>query len=227
MKRSIRSLVSGLAVPFITFAGSFAADAADDAAATVARYQVIVERTWSDATHPADFPLLAHFSPAIGATHDASFALFAQGRVATSGVEKMCEEGKHQPLDAEIKAAMDTRHVGALIETNEPIRSAPGKAATEFHIDAAHPMVSIAAMIAPSPDWCAVATNVSLVENGEFVSERTVELFPWDAGTDSATHYRALDADMKPRGKMAPSTSPYFERDGAPTPVGRVRFVKM
>ena len=102
----------------------------------------------------------------------------------------------------------------------------PASAETVFEIDAAHPKVSIAAMIAPSPDWCAVAADVVLAENGSFVAEKTAVLYAWDAGTDSATTYRALDADMQPRGPMQPNEPAYFVRGGTPVPVGRVTFVK-
>jgi hypothetical protein len=226
MKRSTAWIVAGLPALFVSSLAGQVARAADPGAQASARYRVVFERTWSEATHPQDFPLLAHFSPVIGATHDGSFALFAKGASATPGIEKLCEEGKHQPLDAEIRAAIGAGHAGALIETADPIRSVPGEAVTEFEIDAAHPRVSIAAMIAPSPDWCAVAADVSLVEGGRFVAERTVELFAWDAGTDSASSYRAFDADMQPRGPVSPSASPFFERGGVPTPVGRVTFVR-
>lgn len=191
-----------------------------------ATYRVSFERTWSSRTHPKDFPLLAHFSPVIGVTHGQGYALFSEGGMATPGIEKLCEEGKHQPLDAEIRTDMGTGRVGALIETMEPIRDVPGRAETRFEIDAAHPMVSIAAMIAPSPDWCAVAANVALMEGGKFVAEKSVDLFAWDVGTDSATSYRALDADMMPRGAEMTSGSSYFVREGSPTPVGRVTFTR-
>jgi hypothetical protein len=191
-----------------------------------ARYQVTFERTWSSETHPEDFPLLAHFSPVIGATHGAGFALFREGGSATPGLEKLCEEGKHQPLDAEIRSAIAAGQAGALIETSEPLRSAPGQALASFEIDPAHPRVSIAAMIAPSPDWCAVAADVALQEDGRWVAEKSVTLYAWDVGTDSAQSYRALDADMQPRGPLRPSDSRYFLRGGEPTPVGRVRFLK-
>jgi len=88
-------------------------------------------------------------------------------------------------------------------------------------------MVSIAAMIAPSPDWRAVAADVALVENGQFVSERTVALEAWDTGTDSATSYRALDADMQPRGPVQPSDSPYFREQATRSQVGRVTFTRL
>jgi hypothetical protein len=93
-----------------------------------ARYQVSFERTWSSKTHPKDFPLLAHFSPVIGATHNADYSPFREGTAATPGLEHLCEEGKHQPLGEEIRAAIAAGTAGAMIETPDPIRSVPGKA---------------------------------------------------------------------------------------------------
>jgi Spondin_N len=200
--------------------------AAAAGAEPAARYEVRFERTWSSETHPKDFPLLAHFSPVIGVTHGAGFSLFRQGAAPTPGLEKLCEEGKHQPLDAELKGAIGNGGAGALIETKEPLRSVPGVATAVFEVDAAHPFVDIAAMIAPSPDWCAVAADVDLREGDGWVSEKTVVLYPWDMGTDSATSYRAFDDDQQPRGTLQPSDSPYFVAAGQPTPVGSVRFVK-
>lgn len=190
-----------------------------------ARYRVTFERTWSSQTHPADFPLLAHFSPVIGASHGDGWRLFAAGATATPGVEKLCEEGKHQPLDAEIRDAVGRGDAGALIETGDPIRSVPAAVETEVTVDARHPMVSIAAMIAPSPDWCAVAADVPLLEDGRFVDERTAPLEAWDAGTDSALGYRSRDADMQPRGPVQPSDSAYFQGGGRT--VGRVTFTRI
>jgi len=194
------------------------------AAAEPASYTVVFERTWSSDTHPQDFPLLAHFSPVIGATHGAGYDPFRSGATASAGIEKLCEEGKHQPLDGEIKAAIAAGTAGALIETPDPLRSVPGKAEAKFTIDAAHPKVSIAAMIAPSPDWCAIAADVELLQNGQWVAEKTVILEAWDAGTDSATSYRALDDDTQPRGPIRISDSPYFVKDGKRVPVGKVTF---
>ena len=194
------------------------------AAAEPASYTVVFERTWSSDTHPQDFPLLAHFSPVIGVTHGAGYDPFRSGATASAGIEKLCEEGKHQPLDGEIKAAIAAGTAGALIETPDPLRSVPGKAEAKFTIDAAHPKVSIAAMIAPSPDWCAIAADVELLQNGQWVAEKTVILEAWDAGTDSATSYRALDDDTQPRGPIRISDSPYFVKDGKRVPVGKVTF---
>jgi hypothetical protein len=220
MKCTTRSIALILALMPASLAATQRASAE-----TPVRYQVTFERTWSDQTHPQDFPLLAHFSPVIGLTHNGHYEPFAAGATASAGIERLCEEGKHQPLDGEIRAAVAAGTAGALIETMEPLRSVPGKAVATFEIDAGHPMVSIAAMIAPSPDWCAVA-DVSLQENGEWVKQKMLVLEAWDAGTDSATSYRALDDDTQPRGKLSLNTSPYFVQNGKRVPVGTVTFVR-
>jgi hypothetical protein len=209
-----------------TLGAGLAASAGAAGAAQPARYKVVFERTWSSQTHPQDFPLLAHFSPVIGVTHNASYDPFRAGGTPSAGIEKLCEEGKHQPLDAEIKAAIASGAAGALIETPDPLRSVPGKAEATFSIDEKHPMVSIAAMIAPSPDWCAIAADVVLLENGQWVAEKSVILEAWDVGTDSATSYRALDSDTQPRGKIQQSDLPYFVKDGKRVPVGKVTFTR-
>ncbi len=221
MKRTTRSIVSATGTALL---GLGAAEAAS--AAPPVRYQVSFERTWSAQTHPQDFPLLAHFSPVIGVTHNDHFEPFQAGGTATPGLERLCEEGKHQPLDAEIRSAISAGSAGALIETSDPLRSVPGTAETSFEIDTLHPMVSIAAMIAPSPDWCAIAADIVLFENGEWVAKKTIALEAWDVGTDSATSYRALDSDSQPRGAIALNGLPYFVQNGKRVPVGTLTFVR-
>jgi hypothetical protein len=194
--------------------------------ADAARYEVVFERGWSSESHPKDFPLLAHFSPVIGETHAAGQGFIPIGGTASAGLEKLCEEGKHQPLDGEIRSAVSSGTAGTLIETMEPIRDGHGHAMASFEVDADHPLVSIAAMIAPSPDWCAAALDVDLRDGGGWVNEKRVELFSYDIGTDAATSYRALDDDMQPRGAVGPNPSPYFNQQGKRTPVGSVTFVR-
>lgn len=221
MKRSGRSIASTLSTSLLCLGAAQAASAESPV-----RYQVIFERTWSAETHPQDFPLLAHFSPVIGATHNGSFEVFPMGKTATAGLEDLCEKGKQQPLDAEIRAAIDQGAAGALIETPDPLRSVPGKATASFEIDEKHPWVSIGAMIAPSPDWCAVAADVALHENGQWVATKTIALEAWDMGTDSASSYRAFDDDSQPRGSIQLNETPYFVKAGKRIPVGSVTFVR-
>jgi hypothetical protein len=196
---------------------------ADD---TSAKYTVTFDGTWSAATHPIEYPSNAHFSGLIGATHDAGYVLFREGRTATDGLEKLAEMGAHSPLDKEIRAAIDKGVAGALIES-DPLFDLPALTSVTFTIDPKHPMVSFVAMIAPSPDWFAGAADMSLRENGAWVSRKEVTLYAWDAGTDNGTTYKADDADTQPRAAVSPNRSAHFVTSGSAIPVGKLVFEKL
>ncbi len=210
----------------IAIAITIMAAAPEANAEPAATYKATFDGTWSSATHPKDFPLLAHFSGIIGATHNGDFSIFEEGGTATDGLEHLSEMGKHMPLDQQIKDAVQAGTAGSMIETTDPLRKLPGQASTTFTIDENHPLVSLVAMIAPSPDWFTGVSAVNLRENGAWVQKKTVTLYAWDAGTDGGTSYRSFDKEMQPRGTIGMNQSPYFMAGGKPTPVGSVTFVR-
>ena len=69
----------------------------------------------------------------------------------------------------------------------------------EFPVTREFPLVSLVAMLAPSPDWFVGVAALGLCEDAVWVAERRVELFAHDAGTDSGRSYEAPDADTQPR----------------------------
>jgi Spondin_N len=204
----------------VAFALAIAQDA--EAGSMSTTYAVTFEGSWSKATHPLEFPEGAHFSGLIGATHGTDYTIFVDGGRATEGLERLAEGGRHTPLDQEIKAALQVGTAGALIETG-PIKPVPGNAAATFEVDNEHQTVSIVAMIAPSPDWF-VGVSVDLRENGQWVAEKTVTAFAWDAGTDVGTTYKAPDANSGER--IAVNGAPHFLKDGQSVPVGTFTFVR-
>ena len=202
------------------------ARAGDDAA----QYRVVFTGTWTAATHPLEYPkagLLTgpHFSGLIGATHARGYAIFAPGTLPTPGLERLSEEGKHSPLDAEIKAAIAGGKAGVLFETG-PIRDMSKTEMALFRADAAHPLVSAVAMIAPSPDWFAGAADVDLREGGAWVESKEVVLYAYDAGGDDGTTYEAPDQDANPKHPTALNDSPHFKRGAERIPVGRLSFTR-
>jgi pentapeptide MXKDX repeat protein len=220
-------------------ADSMAGDAmAGDAMAAnlaPARYQVTFSSRWTEKDHPFEYPSpkfvglsVAHFSPLIGASHGPGYALFAEGAMPSAGLERLSETGKHDPLDAEIKTAITTGQAFSLVESAEPLKDHSKTEMAEVAVDGKHPNVSLVAMIAPSPDWFAGARDVSLVENGQWVAERTIELFPYDSGGDAGTTYRADDADLAPKHAIASlAGDPHFTVDGKLLPVATVTFKKL
>lgn len=195
------------------------------AADTAATYTATFDGTWSAATHPKDYPPGAHFSGLIGATHGDRYVLFRAGGTATDGLERLAEAGAHSPLNREIKDAVDAGKAGALIE-GQPIFGPPGRATVTFTVDPTYPMVSLAAMIAPSPDWFAGLADVDLRDGAGWVARKSMTVYAWDAGTDDGTTYRADDIDVRPHRAIMLNTAPHFMQDGRMVPVGTITFHK-
>ena len=205
-----------------TQAGTPALDAAD--------YTVVVRSTWTRQNHPFEYPEAGaisgpHFSGVIGASHDSSFSLYAEGAMPSLGIEKLSEEGKHSPLDEEIRSAMAGGRVGALFTTG-PLRDFGDSLVATVRVSATHPLVSLVAMIAPSPDWFAGASAVSLMDGAGWVASRKIDLYAYDAGSDDGATYKAADKDANPKKPTTQARGRHFANGGTPVPVAQVVFTR-
>jgi hypothetical protein len=207
------------------------AQRAPNESTNAAEYELTFTGMWNEKTHPLEYPEAGvlsgpHFSGLIGATHDGRYHIIRDGQMPTPGLERLSEEGKHAPLDAEIRATITDGRAGTLFETG-PVKDQSVPAQAKFRADANHPMVSFVAMIAPSPDWFTGASDVSLFENGAWVQERTIDLYAWDSGGDDGMTYKAADADTNPKKPTMLSDAPHFMNGGQRVPVGRVVIRKI
>lgn len=209
-----------------------AADAATAATEMAAQTKYKVEFTtrWTKDNFPFEYPDTSlihkpHFSGWIGTAHDDGYHVAQEGSMPTPGLENLSEMGKHDPLDAEIKAAIGTGHALALAES-DPLKDFSQTVTYEVTVDDAHPMVALVAMIAPSPDWFA-NVDVNLMENGAFVSSKSVDVMAWDSGGDDGTTFLADDVDTNPKKPSMQSTDKHFMKDGTVMPVGTLTFTRM
>src|SRR5690349_17857357 len=173
------------------------------AQAVPARYRIELTSLWIKESFPVEYPDTSlihkpHFSGLIGTAHNAGYHLFTEGQMPSPGLERLSEEGKHDPLDAEINAAIAAGNALALAES-EPLKDFSQTATAEVALDDAHPMVSLAAMIAPSPDWFAAVSDIDLRENGAWAASKTVDVMAWDSGGDDGITYLADDKDNNPK----------------------------
>ena len=190
-----------------------------------AEYTVIIKSTWTKTSHPFEYPSGAHFSGMIGASHNAKYSIFAIGRRPTPGLERLSEEGKHSPLDTEIRTAIDQGNALMLFESGG-LKNWKDSMVSTVRVDPAHPLVSVVNMIAPSPDWFTGASGVTLAEDGAWINRRTVTLYAYDSGGDDGTTYTARDKDTNPKKPTTRAANRHFVINGRVKPVATVTFVR-
>src|SRR6185436_2545124 len=67
-----------------------------------ARYQVVFNSTWSQTTHPTNWPAGAHWSGLVGGTHNDAVYFWREGQTSSEGIRLMAERGQQTTLLSEI-----------------------------------------------------------------------------------------------------------------------------
>jgi hypothetical protein len=176
--------------------------------------------TWSASTHAV--PPDPHFSPLIGGTHNAMITFWREGSLASDGIKDMAERGRTSPLDAEVQAAISAGTAQRILR-GDAIGS-PASTSFQFDISAEFPLVTLVTMVAPSPDWFAGVSGLSLLEGSAWIDERTESLIPWDAGTDSGDTFTSPDLPTSPRVAIFRILTPPLGTGGSAAPLGTFTF---
>ncbi|XP_075972312.1 extracellular matrix protein f-spondin [Anticarsia gemmatalis] len=192
----------------------------DCCACDAAKYKMVFEGIWSAQTHPKDFPTktawLTHFSDIIGATHPKNFKFWGEGELASDGFRSLAEWGAVGLMEREL------RQQGSKLRS---IVKAQGlwypKVNTNtsgyFTVDRRRHFVSLASMFGPSPDWVVGVSGLNLCQKDcTWAESKVIDLFPYDAGTDSGISYMSPNAETVPHEKMYRITPMYPEDPRAP-----------
>ena len=208
MQRSTRAPNSGCRPPrlslvtrghavlaLVLLAWALPASAQSDAAV----YGVTFEGLWTVRATPGGVPATAHFSPLIGAVHNADVAFWERGTTASDGIESMAEIGGTSRLAQEIDAAGST--VSSVLGPGDNIGTTGTATLDTVALSAAHPLVTLVTMVAPSPDWFVGVSGLALRDaQGDWLRSRTVDLFPYDAGTEDGTEFSLNNSATSPQG---------------------------
>ena len=163
----------------------------------IAQYRVTFNADWTSSNHPIDFPNGAHFSPLIGNTHNNSGQIWNPGSIASNGIEQMAETGGTNRLTNEINAEINSGGSESVVNGSGVINN--GTTNVEFTVSESHPLFSMVTMIAPSPDWFVGVHDLDLRVDGLWVENLTVELYPYDAGTQDGSGFTNPGPDTNPR----------------------------
>jgi len=160
-------------------------------------YQATFEGKWTTAVSPGGVPGGAHFTTLIGAVHNSRVTFWSNGGTASPGMESMAELG----LTSALRSEIESRGSDVLATLQQDISSGgTASAMIEFSASPTHPLVTLVTMVAPSPDWFTGVSGFSLRENGEWIESRTVDLFPYDAGTEDGEGFSLSNPPTSPQG---------------------------
>ena len=141
-----------------------------------------------------------HFTTLIGAVHNGGATFWSSGALASAGVEGVAELGNTDTFESEINANMNAV---AVIEKSLPSGGTP-TATVDLTVTTDHPLVTLLSMIAPSPDWFVGVSGLSLrnATDDGWQPSLTVELFPYDAGTEEGTEFSLSNTATSPQGTI-------------------------
>ena len=190
------------------------------------RYKVTFLATWSSNTHPLDFPSNPHFSGLIGMTHAADTTLFRVGKLASTGIKNMAETGSTIVLKSEIEQMI---HSGSAqyVLSGGGIGLSPSEVSFEFDIDVLFSKASIVSMIAPSPDWFIGIASLDLYKEGKWISDTTVYVKSYDAGTDNGITFTSNNEITNPYVPVFEIIDPPLIVNGVMVPLGTMTFTRI
>jgi hypothetical protein len=187
---------------------------------------VTFEARWSRTTHPIDYPGSAHFSPLIGANHDANLTIWREGGPATQGIREMAEGGRTIQIERDVTAAI-AAGTAERSQVGPAISALPATVSMDITVSQRFPRYTLVTMIAPSPDWFVGVSGVPLFDNGEWVAEKKYELDPWDAGTDSGVSFSSADVVTSPLSVITRIVSAPLSPNGQVTSLGTFTFTRI
>lgn len=184
-------------IPFTSFSQS------------IANYNISFESIWeSVADNPTngqstiDLPGFAHWSALVIATHKTANTFMMVGSAASPGIESVAETGGTSTFKSEVESNADADQ----FIKGSGLGSAKGVInVNNIDISEDFPFVTLASMIAPSPDWFIginsenLRSGNSAINNG-WKETYTIDLFPYDAGTEDGSGYSGSNADTNPLG---------------------------
>lgn len=174
---------------------------------STATYSVVFDSNWSQTAHPhssGNLPGNAHWSKLVGATHNDQVVFLEMGGTASEGIKNIAELGSNTAFFAEVNTAITAATANQIVD-GPNLGTALGQIViNSIETTDEYPLLTLASMIAPSPDWMIAANSIALQDTfGEWKDEINIDLFPYDAGTDSGTDYTSGNVPTTPQGTIS------------------------
>jgi hypothetical protein len=164
-----------------------------------AKYTVTFTGTWNSTDH-GTLPGNAHWSDLVGASHNGDITFWEQGSFASAGIEDVAELGNNIAFNSEVNTAIGNGNADQWLQQGFSPNIALGTCVImNIIVTEDHPLLTLVSMIAPSPDWFVGINALSLLdESNNWINSITIDMFPYDAGTEDGSDYSTNNSSSDP-----------------------------
>jgi len=171
---------------------------------SMATYTITFTGNWNNTDHSDNgmtpLPSNDHWSDLVGATHNSSVVFWESGQMATLGIEDVAERGDNDEFFDEVDTAITAGNADQWLQQGFSPNNAMGTSTImSITVREDFPLLTVISMIAPSPDWFAGVHGVSLRNGGNWETNLSIDLFPYDAGTEDGADYDTSNASSNPQ----------------------------
>ena len=166
---------------------------------SVATYNISFTNYWNitDHNNGNPFPGNPHWTDLVGVNHNSNVTFLEMGSTATTGVENIAEQGNQGVFQTvDVQNAIDANNAQQFFDAGDLFLSTPSNTIVYngLEVNEDYPLLTMLSMIAPSPDWMIAVNGLNLRESNNWKSSITIDLFPYDAGTEEGSTYSLSNA---------------------------------
>ncbi len=165
---------------------------------TTATYNIVFNSIWNPSDHTS-VPTNAHWSKLVGATHKSPNIFFRLGQTASTGIKNIAEIGNNQVFNNEVNAEIDNNEANQYIDGPYLSSGTGNITINNLQVDQEYPLLTLVSMVAPSPDWFIGINSYNLLDDqNQWKTSVILDVFAFDAGTDSGTDYTSINMVTNP-----------------------------
>jgi len=169
---------------------------------STATYDITFTSTWNAIDH-GTLPSSAHWSDLVGANHNSNITFLEMGAMASPGIKDVAELGSNGVFNSEVQSEINSGNAEQWFqESIDPFAAIASATLSNVVISEDYPLLTLASMIAPSPDWMIAVNSLNLwnTSTNRWKESFSIDLYPYDAGTEEGYDYSINNLPTSPQG---------------------------
>ncbi|ARV05988.1 hypothetical protein BTO04_04405 [Polaribacter sp. SA4-10] len=163
-----------------------------------ATYDITFTSIWNEADHTS-VPSGSHWSKLVGATHKTTNTFLQIGDLASIGIKNIAETGNNTVFNTEVSTEITNGEADQYVNGSNLATATGNILISDLVVTEEFPLLTLVSMIAPSPDWIIAINSYNLLDTGgNFKTSVILDVFAYDAGTDSGTDYSSSNIVTDP-----------------------------